>query len=101
MPVSTCVPDSSCRLPVVCCHTFLTPLECACRESLPLSPAIRDIHHDHVLFSGDQVTGLVDFGILRIDTPLADMARLVGSLVADDEPARKFALDIFGTAATV
>ena len=74
---------------------FLAPLELACREPLPLSPAIRDIHHDHVLFTGDQLTGLVDFGALRIDTPLADVARLVGSLVADDQPARKFALEAY------
>ena len=28
---------------------------------LPLQPAIRDIHRDHVLFTGDEVTGLIDF----------------------------------------
>jgi Ser/Thr protein kinase RdoA (MazF antagonist) len=74
---------------------LLSPLESACREQMPLSPAIRDIHHDHVLFTGDQVTGLVDFDALRIDTPLADVARLVGSLVAGDRPARQFALDAY------
>jgi homoserine kinase type II len=60
-----------------------------------LQPAIRDIHHDHVLFSGDEVTGVIDFGALRIDTPLADVARLVGSLVGDDGAARHFALDAY------
>jgi homoserine kinase type II len=60
-----------------------------------LQPAIRDIHHDHVLFTGDEVTGLVDFGALRIDTPLADIARLVGSLAGDDPPARRLALDAY------
>jgi homoserine kinase type II len=63
--------------------------------STPLQPAIRDIWHDHVLFTGDKVTGIVDFGALRIDTPLADIARLVGSLVGDDAPARSFALDVY------
>jgi homoserine kinase type II len=58
----------------------------------PLQPAIRDIHHDHVLFTGDEVTGLIDFGALRIDTPLADVARLVGSLAGDDQADRDFAL---------
>jgi homoserine kinase type II len=71
------------------------PLEAACRDLLPLGPAIRDIHHDHVLFTGDTVTGLVDFGAMRIDTPLADVARLVGSLAADDQPARDFALNAY------
>jgi homoserine kinase type II len=70
-------------------------LEVIASVNLPLSPAIRDIHHDHVLFTGDKVTGLIDFGALRIDTPLADIARLVGSLVGDDQPAREFALNAY------
>ena len=51
---------------------------------LPLQPAIRDIWHDHVLFDGDRVTGLIDFGALQIETPTGDVARLLGSLVGDD-----------------
>ncbi len=74
---------------------LLAPLEVACRQPLSLSSAIRDIHHDHVLFTGERVTGLIDFGALRIDTPFADVARLVGSLVADDQPARDFALTAY------
>jgi homoserine kinase type II len=68
------------------------PLATAAKLQLTLQPAIRDVHHDHLLFTGDRVTGLIDFGALRIDTPLADMARLVGSLVADDQPRREQAL---------
>jgi Ser/Thr protein kinase RdoA (MazF antagonist) len=60
-----------------------------------IQPAIRDIWHDHVLFTADEVTGIVDFGAMRIDTPLADVARLVGSLVGDDQDARLFALDAY------
>jgi homoserine kinase type II len=55
-------------------------LAAAARLPLPLQPAIRDIWHDHVLFSGDRVSGLVDFGALRIDSPAGDVARLLGSL---------------------
>lgn len=62
---------------------------------LRLQPAIRDIHHDHVLFTGDEVTGILDFGAMRIDTPLTDIARLVGSLVGDDHDARQFAFDAY------
>lgn len=68
------------------------PLEHAARQPLALQPAIRDIHHDHVLFTGDEVTGLIDFGAMRVDTPLTDIARLLGSLVGDDQPAREAAL---------
>jgi Ser/Thr protein kinase RdoA (MazF antagonist) len=48
---------------------------------LPLQPCIRDIWHDHVLFTGSRVTGLIDFGTVSIDTPATDIARLLGSLV--------------------
>lgn len=74
---------------------LVDPLRAAAHVALPLSPAIRDVHHQHVLFTGDRVTGLVDFGALRIDTPLADVARLVGSLAGDDQAARQFALESY------
>jgi Ser/Thr protein kinase RdoA (MazF antagonist) len=51
---------------------------------LPLQPCLRDVWHDNVLFTGNQVTGIVDFGALDIDTPACDIARLLGSLVGDD-----------------
>jgi Ser/Thr protein kinase RdoA (MazF antagonist) len=53
--------------------------------ALPVQPCIRDIWHDHVLFSGDDVTGIIDFGAMDIDTSATDVARLLGSLVGDDE----------------
>jgi hypothetical protein len=52
---------------------------------LPVQPCIRDIWHDHVLFTGDGVTAIIDFGATDIDTPATDVARLLGSLVGDDE----------------
>lgn len=59
-------------------------LEQAGREPVHLSPCIRDIWHDHVLFLGDEVSGLVDFGALNVENVAADVARLLGSLVGDD-----------------
>jgi homoserine kinase type II len=68
----------------------------ATHDELRLQPAIRDIHHDHVLFTGDDVSGIIDFGALRIDTPLVDVARLISSLVGDDREARELALASYG-----
>lgn len=55
------------------------------RDLFVLQPCIRDIWHDHVLYDGDRVSGLIDFGALEIDNVSVDIARLLGSLIADEE----------------
>lgn len=55
---------------------------------LPLQPSIRDLRSDHFLFEGDTLTGLVDFGSLRVESPVGDVARGLGSLVGDDHSRR-------------
>jgi homoserine kinase type II len=37
-----------------------------------------------VLFTGDKVTGIVDFGAIDVDSPAGDISRLLGSLAGDD-----------------
>jgi homoserine kinase type II len=49
-----------------------------------LQPCLCDVWHDHVLFDGDRVTGIVDYGTMKIDHPAVDVGRLLGSLVEDD-----------------
>lgn len=61
-----------------------TLLNEALQLKVPLSPCIRDIWHDHVLFTENQVSGLIDFGAMQAETVAADIARLLGSLVGDD-----------------
>ena len=37
-----------------------------------------------MLFEGNRVSGIVDFGALRMETVAGDVARLLGSLAGDD-----------------
>lgn len=59
-------------------------LQGAAGQHVALQPCLRDIWHDHVLFEVERVTGIVDFGAMRIDSVAGDIARLLGSLVGDD-----------------
>jgi Ser/Thr protein kinase RdoA (MazF antagonist) len=57
-----------------------------------LQPCLCDVWHDHLLFTGDRLTGLIDYGAARVDHPAADVARMFGSLVPDDASAWQLAL---------
>ncbi len=64
--------------------TVLGELELVVDVPLPLQWCLRDVKCDHVLFTGEQVSGLIDFGAAAVDSVAGDVARLVGSLVGDD-----------------
>jgi len=70
-------------------------LEPVSQANLPLQVCLRDIWHDHIIFTGDELTGLVDFGALDIDTPAGDIARLLGSLVGDDHESWKSGIEAY------
>ncbi|MFL5241464.1 MAG: phosphotransferase [Gemmataceae bacterium] len=50
---------------------------------LPLQMCVCDIWHDHLLFEGEILTGLIDFGSIKRDHVAVDLSRMLGSLVGD------------------
>jgi Ser/Thr protein kinase RdoA (MazF antagonist) len=62
---------------------------------LPLQPCVCDIWHDHVLFAGDVVAGIIDYGSARIDHVAVDLARLLGSTAEDDATLRAAGLEAY------
>ena len=59
---------------------LLSELKSAAEKPVATHPVLRDVWSDHVLFEGARVTGIIDYGALRMDEPAADLARLLGSL---------------------
>ena len=66
-------------------------------ESLSVrqQPCIRDLWHDHLLFCGDRLTGIIDFGAVKTDSIACDLSRLLGSLFGNDASAWQRALDAY------
>lgn len=62
---------------------------------LPIQPVIRDVWHDHIFFIGNEVSGIVDFGAMEMDTVGLDISRLLGSLVGDNRPKWQRALSAY------
>ncbi len=70
-------------------------LAVAAEHQVTLQPCIRDIWHDHVLYEGDRVTGLIDFGSMQAESVAADVARLLGSMALDDQGLWQAGLDAY------
>jgi Ser/Thr protein kinase RdoA (MazF antagonist) len=49
-----------------------------------VQPCLCDIWHDHVLFTGEAVTGVIDYGAMKEDNIAVDLARLLGDLSGGD-----------------
>jgi len=61
-----------------------TPVQC--------SWVLRDLWREHLLFRGEALTGILDFGAARIDWPGLDLIRALGTLMLDSDPRWSLAL---------
>jgi Ser/Thr protein kinase RdoA (MazF antagonist) len=57
-----------------------------------LQQCLCDPWHDNLLFEGEQLTGIVDYGSVKLDHVSTDLARLLGSFVGDDAQGWGFGL---------
>jgi Ser/Thr protein kinase RdoA (MazF antagonist) len=67
-------------------------LERASGIDVLLQPCLRDIWHDHVLFLGDRVSGIVDLGSMKLESVTGDIGRLLGSFCGNDSERRLMGL---------
>ena len=75
-----------------CASTISQALQRWENVPLRLQPCVRDLRGEHLLFTATQVTGIVDYGAMDVDTPTLDLARLLGDLAGED--TRLFALGV-------
>ena len=73
-------------------------LQLTARQQFLLQPVAGDLHAEHVLFEGDEVTGFVDFGAMAVDSVALDVARLVGSMAGENAKNRTAALAAYASA---
>jgi homoserine kinase type II len=64
-----------------------------------LQPTIRDVRREHLLFTGDRLSGLVDFGAAQMEYPGIDVAHMLGECVGEDASRRIAALATYRAAA--
>jgi Ser/Thr protein kinase RdoA (MazF antagonist) len=76
-------------------QSVLAELERVAETPLPLQWCLRDVKCDHLLFTDNQVTGLIDFGAAAIDSVAGDVARLVGSMAGGDRQRWQSAIEAY------
>ncbi|CAL1151126.1 unnamed protein product [Cladocopium goreaui] len=72
-----------------------TALLHACVEATDAQPVHGDARPEHFLLQDGVLTGLIDFGAMRVDSVLADVARLAGELAAGDADRRDHLAELY------
>lgn len=70
-------------------------LETMSQWQVDIQPVMRDVWHDHVLFTNQDVSGLIDYGAARTDSVVVDLARLLTSLIGHQATAHNDALNAY------
>ena len=78
-PLTTIV-DLLLRVPQSQIASLRTRLNEFATMELPLHPVVRDLRAEHLLFTDDQLTGLVDFDAMQMDSVAYDLSRLTSSM---------------------
>ena len=65
------------------------------KRPVPVQLCLCDVWHDHILYTGDEVTGVIDFGAVKLDCAAIDLARLLGSLIPDESERMNRALAVW------
>jgi Ser/Thr protein kinase RdoA (MazF antagonist) len=60
-----------------------------------VQPCLRDVWHDHLLFVGERLTGLIDYGSIKTDHVAVDLSRMLGSLVGNDAAGWRMGLQAY------
>ncbi|HAL13214.1 MAG TPA: hypothetical protein DCP67_05320 [Planctomycetaceae bacterium] len=64
-------------------------------KSYALIPCLRDIWSDHVLFQETKVSGIIDYGAMRLDAAVVDIARLLGCYEAMNKGVWNLGIDAY------